>query len=150
VAVLDLGRYADPALVLRLDCQIDRPQVIAALVDRICAAGGPDLDGFLAAINHRELVATTAIGGGVAVPHARILGLRRCRMAIAAIPSGASWDAPDGKPVHLAVMLAVREEDHAEHLRLLAALATRLRDADRVRAVVAAESPTTALAALLA
>jgi len=82
---------------------------------------------FIRAVLEREDVTTTAIGSGIAIPHARTPALQNCRLAIGVLPGGIAWGASDGRPVHLAILIAARESDHAEHLRVMAALAVRLR-----------------------
>jgi mannitol/fructose-specific phosphotransferase system IIA component (Ntr-type) len=138
LACVDLTRLVDPARVLlgpTVSCRLELLRTLAPLTVNGSNCAG---DRFLSAILAREQVASTAIGGAVAVPHARVAPLDACRMSLAVLPDGLSWDAPDGQPVRLVAMLAVREEDHAEHLRVLATLATRLRDPVRLSAVLSA------------
>ncbi len=49
----------------------------------------------------RERKASTAIGGGLAVPHVRSMQPRNFCMVFARSRDGVEFDAPDGKPVHL-------------------------------------------------
>jgi PTS system fructose-specific IIC component len=94
---------------------------------------------FIRAALEREDVTTTAIGNGIAIPHARTPALQRCRIAVGIMPDGVEWGAADRKPIHLAILIAAREADHAEHLRVMAGLAVRLRRpglAERIRTLV--------------
>ena len=103
---------------------------------------------FLKALFDREAVTTTAIGGGIAVPHARLTHLDRCRVTIGLAPGGVEWLARDSQPVRLIVLIAARENDRAEHLRLLAAVASRLNDLARRERVIQATSAEEALTEL--
>ena len=86
----------------------------------------------LAALRERENTLSTSWGGGVAVPHARVRGLNRSFVVFARLASPIEFGAPDGCPVDLLVVLMSPAEEPGEHLRLLARLARRLRDASVV------------------
>lgn len=76
----------------------------------------------------REAQASTAPGDGVAIPHARIPGLGRMIVVVARSASGIDWNAPDGQPVHLAILLAGPAEDPGKYLKTLAAISRLMRD----------------------
>lgn len=125
---IDFAALLDPDRVVVLPGSPSKALAISALAD-LATADLPAHDRvqFIRAVLEREDVATTAIGDGVAIPHARIPGLQRCRIAVGVLPSGVAWGAADGRSVQLAMLIAARESDHAEHLRVMAALAVRLR-----------------------
>ena len=100
---------------------------------------------FLTALCDREAVTTTAIGGGIAVPHARLTHLDHCRVTLGLAPAGIAWHARDGQPVRLIVLIAAREQARTEHLRLLAEVASRLGDLERRERVIHAMSAKEAL-----
>jgi mannitol/fructose-specific phosphotransferase system IIA component (Ntr-type) len=54
-----------------------------------------------AEILDRESLTPTAIGNGVAIPHARVQRVDHVRAVLGRSARGIEWDAPDGKPVHL-------------------------------------------------
>jgi len=72
----------------------------------------------------RERLGSTGVGHGVALPHARIEGLSRAYVAFAQLARGVDFDASDDEPVDLIFALVVPQEATAEHLQLLAQLAT--------------------------
>lgn len=100
---------------------------------------------FLSALCDREAVTTTAIGGGIAVPHARLSHLDRCRVTVGLAPAGVVWHARDNQAVRLIVMIAAREQARTEHLRLLAEIASRLGDLERRERIIHAMSAEEAL-----
>ena len=145
----NIADLLDPAKIIRLQGKPSKPLVISALADIATAdLQAHDRISFIRSVLEREDVTTTALGDGVAIPHARSPAVNRCRIAVATIPSGVSWDAMDGKLVTLALLIAAREVDHAEHLRVMAMLAKRLRqpglaalvcsltDAEAIRAAI--------------
>lgn len=70
----------------------------------------------------RERKLSTAIGNGLALPHASIPKLPSVITALAVSPEGIKADAPDGQPVRLFYCLLVPAEDYALHLRTVAAV----------------------------
>lgn len=53
----------------------------------------------------RERVGSTAIGKGVAVPHARSLTIDRPALVVARSHKGIEWDAADGLPVQIVLLV---------------------------------------------
>lgn len=127
-APIDLTALVHPERVVVLPGAPSKPLAISALADLAVADLTPhDRVAFIRAVLEREDVTPTAIGKSIAIPHARSSAIAQCRVAIGVLPAGTSWGASDGLPVHLALLIAARESDHAEHLRLMATLAVRLR-----------------------
>jgi len=125
---LDISHLLVPDRVLVLPGSPAKALVITALADLATTDLSPhDRVGFIRAVLEREDVTSTAIGHGVAIPHARTPAVSSCRVAIGVITGGSTWGASDGEPVRLALLIAARESDHAEHLRVMARLAVQLR-----------------------
>jgi nitrogen PTS system EIIA component len=70
-------------------------------------------------LSRREKVGSTALGEGVAVPHARIKDLQRILLAYIRLKLPIPYDAPDGKPVSDVLVILVPKEATEEHLRIL-------------------------------
>lgn len=78
----------------------------------------------------REALATTAVGNGIAIPHARnpiVLQVPRTLVALCFLEHGVDFGALDGKPVHSLLVLIARSV--REHLHVLSRLAFMLHDA---------------------
>ncbi|RJS92249.1 PTS sugar transporter subunit IIA [Salinisphaera sp. Q1T1-3] len=71
----------------------------------------------------REKIGTTAVGDGVAIPHARLKGIDDAIGAFIQLPQGVDFEAADEAPVDLIFGLLVPESATDEHLKLLRALA---------------------------
>lgn len=73
------------------------------------------------ALWRREQAASTALGNGFAIPHARVPGLEEPMVAFVRTRVALPFGAPDGKPVsELLVILVPSGGDKDDHLRLLA------------------------------
>ncbi|QNM97145.1 PTS IIA-like nitrogen regulatory protein PtsN [Chitinimonas koreensis] len=76
----------------------------------------------------REKLGSTGIGQGVAIPHGRIKGLKEAVGVFVRLKQPIPFEAPDGKPVHLAFALLVPEQATDLHLQILSELAQLFSD----------------------
>jgi len=76
----------------------------------------------------REAMGSTALGQGIALPHARLKGLRQAQAAYMRLDLPISFNAPDGKPVADLLVLLVPEKATEAHLELLAEAAQMFAD----------------------
>jgi PTS system nitrogen regulatory IIA component len=76
----------------------------------------------------RERLASTALGLGVALPHARIKGLKRPLAVFIRLHSPIAFDAPDNQPVADVFVLLVPEQATELHLQMLAEVAAKFGD----------------------
>jgi PTS system nitrogen regulatory IIA component len=91
---------------------------LIALAHQAGAVRGPELLREL--LVARERFGNTAIGKGVALPHARSLTVNRPQLVIGRCRRGIDWDAPDGLPVTLIlVTLTPGEWGEVAHHALL-------------------------------
>ncbi|MBN2205785.1 MAG: PTS sugar transporter subunit IIA [Candidatus Aminicenantes bacterium] len=102
----------------------DRNGILREMAAVLKARGRIADDGELAArLAARENMGSTAIGRGIAIPHCKANGLGRPLVLLAVSRKGASFDAADGKPVHLFFLVVTPPEDPALSLQILAAIA---------------------------
>lgn len=76
----------------------------------------------------REQLGSTALGGGVAIPHGRITGTRDVEALFLQLIKPLPYDADDGKPVDLIFALAVPKHCTEDHSKLLSSIAERFSD----------------------
>ncbi len=75
----------------------------------------------------REAMSTTAVGEGIAIPHAKTDAVKQAGLSAITVPRGVDYNAPDGKPATLFFMIAA-PEDGDLHLTVLSRLMTLLMD----------------------
>ena len=77
-------------------------------------------------LSSRERLGTTGLGGGIALPHARIAKNEPARAAFLKISNPIDFDAVDEKPVDLFLGLCLPEDSINEYLDLLGKVAEAL------------------------
>lgn len=128
------------AFVRRLQ-STDREGVVRELVTA-AAPSGVDLQEVVQAVLAREVVAATGMGSGLAIPHARMQGLPGPFLALGISEAGVVFDAADGKPAHIIVLLLTPGEAEDEHLGLMSQIARELADPAVQRQVIQARGYT--------
>ena len=97
---------------------------VARLVSALAADGElADADSVLAEVMRREAEGSTAIGGGLVIPHARHAAVPEVRMAIATLDEPLDIPSEDGRPVDVVILLVGPDGDPRQMLRVLARLA---------------------------
>ncbi|GJM22324.1 MAG: hypothetical protein DHS20C15_22390 [Planctomycetota bacterium] len=100
-------------------------------------------------LTEREERGSTGVGMGVAVPHARIKGLKKALAVMARSAEGVDFRAVDGEPVYALIMLVSPENQADTHLATLRWLSQHARDPDFVSFIRQARSPEALLEVLL-
>ena len=80
------------------------------------------------ALTAREGLGSTGVGAGVAIPHARIVGLTGLYGLFARLARPIDFQAIDDRPVDLVFLLLVPESAGSEHLAALACVSRALRN----------------------
>ncbi len=116
----------------QIELDVDIPDVKRALeraAEVICRAHGLDPAPVFRALWRREQIGSTAIGHGVALPHARISGIAKPLMLFMRPKYAIEFGAPDGRLVtRIWVILVPADGPAQDHLDLLAAVARACSD----------------------
>jgi PTS system nitrogen regulatory IIA component len=105
--------------------------VIREMVDSLRATGafkGRDPEEVVKAILKRELLGSTGIGRGVAIPHAKHPSVDRLIGTIALSKTGVPFESLDGEPVHVFILLISPQDRTGDHLRALENVSRSLKD----------------------
>lgn len=106
----------------------DKSALLHALARHAAGRTGHGEATLLQALHARELLGSTGIGQGIALPHAHVPGLRGPFRCFARLAKPVEFGAIDGAPVDLIFLLLSPEAADRTHLALLAAAARRLHD----------------------
>lgn len=118
-----------------------KPAVLAELAERLArvvpAVDAPTLRRIL---EERELLASTAIGDGIAIPHGKMDSVGHLVGVLGRAVNGIEFESIDGKPTHLVFMLVAPASSTGVHLKALARLSRLFRDPDFRQRLLAAPS----------
>ena len=138
-----LSDYLEPELVL-LDLQTDGVEdTLQSFVDRLAETERVDNPELVAkALVDRETTHTTALGNGVALPHATLAGLQRPLILVGVAPEGIAFGPGDGEapPERLFFVLLSPANQAGTHIKLLARIVRLVRIPTFVDSLVTAES----------
>lgn len=147
-SMIRLSNYLDERLVLFLDTAT-KEEVLKKLVDVAASTKElPAKDRFYQAILDRENLVSTAIGMGVAIPHAKLPVYSDFFVAIAILHKGIDWNAIDDSLVRLVFLIGGPDNRQTDYLKLLSSVTVAMRDEQLRRRLMTATSPQSVVALL--
>ena len=124
----------------------DSSHALEVMARAISARHGLDPGPVFRALSRREQAGSTGLGGGFAIPHAKIAGIERPLTLLLRARNPIPFKAPDGDPVSLMLAILVPQDgDRDDHLQLLA-LVAELFSKPRFRAQLDTGADTVAIA----
>jgi nitrogen PTS system EIIA component len=118
--------------ILVLQNKVTRNQAIQTVLTQLSHAENiADLDRYIQAVIERENSGSTAIGNGVALPHARFSNISRPYIGIATSADGIDF-GNENTPVHLIMAMLIPTSQPGLYLQILRAMGTVLNDPDTI------------------
>lgn len=135
------------AIIVRADVQTKEAAIdlLAELHDQVGHLS--DKEAYERDVWKREGECVTAIGMGMAVPHAKSDAVKQAGLAAITVPDGIDCRALDGQPTRLLFMIAA-PDDGDLHLQILSSLMTLFVEEERRERLVQAATPEAFLAEL--
>jgi len=93
------------------------------------------------AIMKRELLESTAIGNGIAIPHARVESINKLCIALGLSKNGIAFNSIDKKPVNIVFLVVSGNQDKIVYIRILARLARLLHNRQFISGLLKEEKP---------
>jgi PTS system nitrogen regulatory IIA component len=128
--IRDFLREEDVAIDFRA---ADKSALLKALAVRAGAAVRLPADAIADALEQRDDLGSTGIGGGVCIPHARFREIQKPFGVFVRLEHPIDYDAIDGEPVDLAFLLLLPASSQLDQLNALAAVARKLRVPETLR-----------------
>jgi PTS system nitrogen regulatory IIA component len=110
----------------------DKVRLLRDLSKRAAAALRMDAAKIASELLKREELGSTGVGGGIAIPHARIRDLKKPFGVVARLKEAVDFDAIDSKPVDIVFLLLLPATAEGQQLNALACVTRALRKADVV------------------
>ena len=116
--------------------EVSRDDIVRKLVTGLAGRHGiPGGDELVKSVLEREQCGSTVIIDGLAVPHARIEGLKRPYAAVATSEGGIDWPGEGRGKVHIVFLMLIPRNDPALYLKVLRVLGEVLDDPNDLRLV---------------
>jgi PTS system nitrogen regulatory IIA component len=129
----------------------DKRGAVAELVDLLESAHQLDSQGeILDRVLRRESMMSTGIGNGVAIPHGKARAVERMMAACGVSPTGVDFEAADGEPAYLFILLVSPESVGTPHVKVLANISRLLKEESVRRTLRETDSPKAFLDAIRA
>jgi mannitol/fructose-specific phosphotransferase system IIA component (Ntr-type) len=109
----------------------NKKSTITAILDHLIEkkkVDKKDRKSILKTILQREEMGSTAIGGSIAFPHARVDSVKDIIICVCTSKEGIEFDSLDQEPVNVIALLLSNQKEAGLHLKTLAFLARMLRD----------------------
>jgi nitrogen PTS system EIIA component len=138
--MIRLADYIDERLILFLDTS-NKEEVLKKLIDVAATTKElPAKERFYQAVLDREKLVSTAIGMGVAVPHAKLPVYSDFFISVGILSKGVEWQAPDDSLVRLVFLIGGPENRQTEYLKILSSLTIALRKEQLRKQLLSADS----------
>ena len=98
------------------------------------------IDAALDQLVAREVTESTGLGRGLALPHARVSGIKTLACAVGRVPAGLDFAAVDGKPVYLVFLIIYPPTQQTTYLNFVAQLVKLLREPGHMEEILAAKT----------
>jgi PTS system fructose-specific IIC component/PTS system nitrogen regulatory IIA component len=123
--------------------------VFEEMVDHFCHVTQKDVKkDVVAALQEREARMSTGVQHGIAIPHGKTAAIERIFGVLGVSRGGIEYDAMDGEPVHLILMIIAPPVEAKTHLQMLQRMANFLHRPSFYTDIISAEDPDTVYAVI--
>jgi PTS system nitrogen regulatory IIA component len=117
------------AMLLNLKAR-EKREILEEMVEALAAnVTGLNKEELLELLLEREQLGSTGIGYGVAIPHAKMKGIKNLLVSFARSDKGIDFHSTDEKPVHLFFLIVAPENATSSHLKILSKISRILKEA---------------------
>lgn len=126
--------------LIMLDVELSnntKETAISKISESCSAYCGIDKDVLQDMFLQREALDSTGFGNQVAIPHAKIMGLKDAFIGIFKFKEAAEWEAIDDEPVKVAIALVMPgEAENNTHIQVLSKFSRKLMDDDFIETLI--------------
>jgi PTS system nitrogen regulatory IIA component len=126
---MDLSKLLTPVAVRIVGQMPSKKRLFQELAEIASQAYGLNAATALDGLQERESLGPTGVGNGIALPHARLVGLDRITGIFLRLERPLDYESVDRQPVDLAFCLLAPKDSGVEHLKALALVSRTMRDA---------------------
>lgn len=128
----DVEDMLNPQAMIQTATPMDRDKAIDTIINRLVRENYVANAAVLKeAVLAREAESTTALGMHIAMPHAKTNAVRQPIIGVLKHDQGVQWESLDGTLPQLVFLIAVPEQSHDTHLKVLQQLSKNLMHDDK-------------------
>ncbi len=137
---MDLTKHVPKRAVLPKLKATTKVEVLREMSEALLSGKNKSLRGaVLEQVVSRESLESTALGHGIALPHARVAGLDDLICAMAVSPKGVDFRAVDQGKVHLVFLMLYPPSKQSVYLNFVSGVVRALHESDRAEEIVEAD-----------
>ena len=125
-----------------------KKQVLAELSKLAAFKLGINSRTLLENLTKREKLGSTAVGNGIAIPHANVTNIDKPYVFVSTLVNGLDFNCTDDIPVDIIFLLIAPDNKSSEHLQALALISRLLRNKELTTKLRGCKSPESALAVI--
>lgn len=139
-------KLAPHRIILRLKAKSKEEAIRELVQAAINPCRAEDQEIITKAILEREQIESTGIGDGIAIPHARTGVIEDICVCLGTSLRGIDYNAVDGKPVHILLVLVANESAHDLYVNTLSSIASLFNDGPFRQSIIRCADPSQVLA----
>ena len=125
-----------------------KKQVLEELTKLVETKLGINSRSLLENLTRREKLGSTAVGNGIAIPHANVATIDRPFVFVSTLVNGLDFNSTDDLPVDIIFLLIAPDNKGSEHLQALALISRLLRNKELTTKLRGCKSADSALAVI--
>ena len=125
---MDLSKLLTPAAVRVIGQLTSKKRLFQELGEIAAQAYGLSAATAIDGLQERESLGPTGVGNGIALPHARLVGLERITGIFLRLEKPLDYESVDRQPVDLVFCLLAPKDSGVDHLKALALVSRTMRD----------------------
>ncbi|MEY4304215.1 MAG: hypothetical protein RIT52_390 [Pseudomonadota bacterium] len=126
---MDLSKLLTPASVRVMGQMTSKKRLSQFLEEVAASAYGLVAATAVDGLQERESLGPTGVGNGIALPHARLVGLDKITGIFLRLEKPLDYESVDRQPVDLVFCLLAPKDSGVDHLKALALVSRTMRDA---------------------
>ena len=141
-----MERFLDMFVAFRIKPDLassTKEGVIEELIDILFDACIIDIEkrkAILEAVLEREMIVSTGIGNGLAIPHCHYENIEGPIGSFGRIKEGVEFDSLDGEPAYLFFLVVTPKKDSEAHIKILSSISEALGSGDFYQKLLEAET----------
>jgi mannitol/fructose-specific phosphotransferase system IIA component (Ntr-type) len=139
-------KLAPQRIILQLKARVKEEAIRELVQAALTPYRSGEQETIMKAVLEREQIESTGIGDGIAIPHARTDAVEDICICLGTSLKGIDYNAIDGKPVYIMLLLVASESAHDAYVNTLSSIASLFNDGSFRQNIIRCADPAQVLA----